>query len=329
MSDPVMTGTGGARFAGSPMADPGEDWLEGCPARLREPLRRCAEGGTPPNMGLMQLLMEAVDPAEAEAVLVRALAALEGRPGPGEGAGRLRSLADLWRANPQAWTTVKSVLSGVEHDGAALSPDAGLAHWAGVFDRAARISPEGSVALYALGNPDLLDAATAEVVARMEAWGLLGSERDLLDIGCGIGRFEAALAPEVRTIVGIDIAGAMIEMARRRCAGLSNVRLLQSSGRDLSPFEDARFDLVFSVDAFPYLVQAGAALVERHVAEAVRVLKPGGNLLILNFSYGGNAEADRDEVAKLAAAHGLNVVRNGVRAFDLWDGLAFHLMRAV
>ena len=300
-------------------------WLDGCPAHLRAPLRRCAQGETPPNVALMQLLTEATDFTEVEMALVRAL---EGLQAEGMSTGliaRLDEALTLARANPQAFATVKAVLGGVEHGGAATVPEEGIAHWAAVFDRAAQISPHGSVALYALGSPDLLQAATGEVVANMRSWGLLGPNRAVLEIGCGIGRFQAALAPEVGRTVGIDISGAMIAAAEERCAGLPNVRVLQSSGRDLSLFQNMSFDFVFAADSFPYLVQSGMSLVEKHFHEAARVLKPSGHFLILNFSYRGNRDADRADIARLAAEAGFSVLRNGVRDFSLWDGLTFHL----
>ena len=304
-----------------------EGWLEGCPARLRGPILRCARGETPPNVALMRLLAEAADPKEAEAALARALDSSRSSESANAGAEtRLGQALAFARANPQAFTVVKAVLGGVDHRNAP-NPDEDVAHWAAVFDRAAQASPEGSVALYALGNPDLLRAATGEVVNALSAWGLLGPERAVLEIGCGIGRLLAALAPAVDLAVGIDISRAMIVAAERRCAGLSNVHVLQSSGRDLSAFRDASFDLVLAADSFPYLVQSAGDLAERHVRDAARALKSAGHLVILNFSYRGDPEADRADVARLAADTGFSVLRNGARPFRLWDGLAFHLAK--
>lgn len=293
----------------------------GGPDRFRPALEGCARGDLPANVALLRLAMEALGPEEVEAALREAReSACRGVHA--DEAARLGEALALWLANPEAFATVKAVLGGVEHGGPAQE----VADWAEAFDRLAQASPEGGVALYALGNPDLLRAATEEVVARMQAWGLLGAERRVLEIGCGIGRLVAALAPEVGEVTGLDVSGGMIARARGRCEGLGNVRLGVSSGRDLSGVPDRSLDLVLAADVFPYLVQAGVAA--RHVAEAARVLAPGGHLLILNFSYRGDPGRDREEVARLAARHGFEVRRMGSGDFELWDAATFLLRKA-
>jgi ubiquinone/menaquinone biosynthesis C-methylase UbiE len=129
----------------------------------------------------------------------------------------------------------------------------------------------------------------------------------------------------VRSIVGTDISATMLETSRRRCAALANVSFRQSSGHDLREFEDASFDLVLAVDTFPYIVHSG--LAERHMAEAARVLRQGGDLVILNYSYRGDPERDRADVLCFGDRYGFEVLRDGARPFTLWDGLAFHLVK--
>jgi ubiquinone/menaquinone biosynthesis C-methylase UbiE len=304
--------------------------LRRCPEAARAPLERGLRGELSPEMALMHLLIELKDPSRVAGLLAGLEAAARADSGCGEAMRRrLARLARLAEDNrPGAEAVVAMLRHDLDHGGAAASPEEGIARWAAMFDRAVRRHAEASVALYALGNPELLRRATAEIVDRMREWGLVGRGRALLEIGCGIGRFEETLAAEAASVVGIDISPGMIEAARARCAGLANVRLLPCSGRDLAMFGAASFDLVFSVDAFPYLVQSGMALAERHVEEAGRVLRPGGDLLILNFSYRGDLQADCDDVGRLAAAFGFDVRRLGIRAFELWDGTAFHLKKA-
>jgi SAM-dependent methyltransferase len=195
------------------------------------------------------------------------------------------------------------------------------------FDRAVDRSETASVAAYSLGDPALLARATREVVDLFERWGLLGADRKTLEIGCGIGRMQAALAPRVAEAHGIDISPGMIEAARKRCADLPNVHLSLGSGRDLAGFADDSLDLVYAVDSFPYIFQAGPALAEAHFHEAARVLRPGGDFVIFNYSYRDDLEGDKRDVHRLARAAGLNVMVAGGQPFTFWDGIAFRMRR--
>lgn len=310
----------------TPRPDP-RAWLAASPDRLRPALEGCANGALPANIALLRLATEAVRPEEVETALAQACDGASRDPRARKAAERLHQALALWHENPQAFATVKAVLDGVEHGGSAADAEQGLARWAEAFDRMAQASPEGSVALYALGNPDLLRAATAEVIARLSEWRLLGPDRRALEIGCGIGRLVAALAPHVDHVTGLDISPEMIARARERCGGLSNVALEVSSGRDLSGVPDGTVDLVLAADVFPYLVQTGAEIVDRHVREAARVLKPGGHLVILNFSYRGDLKRDRSDIAVLAARCGFAFRRSASEDFSLWDAVTFLLQK--
>jgi SAM-dependent methyltransferase len=195
------------------------------------------------------------------------------------------------------------------------------------FDEAVALAPEAAVALYSLGSPDILDRATAEIVARLRQWRLVDAAIDVLDIGCGIGRIERAVASESRSITGIDVSPGLIAAARARCRDLANAAFLCVDGSDLSAFAGRRFGLVLAVDAFPYLAAAGAGIAARHVADAAGLLPPGGALAIFNYSYRGDLEADRADLARLATEYGFAVERSGTRDFSLWDGATFLLRK--
>jgi SAM-dependent methyltransferase len=192
--------------------------------------------------------------------------------------------------------------------------------------RAVAVAPEASVALSSLGSAAILDRATTEIVARLAQWGLSRPDATVLDIGCGIGRIERALAPLVGRITAIDVSPGMIEEARRRCRNLANVAFEQCNGHDLSDFRDRCFGLVLAVDALPYLFAADPEIVARHLQDAAPVLRPGGVAVILNFSYRGDEEADRRDIERLAGINGFTIRRAGTRDFTLWDGLTFLLI---
>jgi SAM-dependent methyltransferase len=315
---------GAASFGGRPLMRGHRDGrtthFARLPRRLRLPLWRCARGELPPNVALANLFMAARDEAEAADALKRSLDYAE-QHDDREGAMRIGQAGELWERTPGAFAAVNDVLGAVDHDHYDGGGEQALAYWAAAFDRAAETSPAAGVALYSLGSSELLRAATEEIVTLLRAEQLLTPSCAVLDLGCGSGRVLAALAPTVGMAVGIDISWRMLEAARDHCAGQTNVHLVRTSGRDLAAFAEGSFDLVLAVDAFPYLVQAELAV--QHVRECGRVLKPGGKLLILNYSYRGDLHWDRAELAELAGAAGLAPVRDGTRDFRLWDGCTF------
>lgn len=207
----------------------------------------------------------------------------------------------------------------------ATSVEEGIARTRRLFDDAVTRNAEASVAMYSLGSPALLARATTEVVAVFDAWGALGPARDALEIGCGIGRLLVPLAGRLHSIVGVDVSPRMIEACTERVAGLANVRVLETDGRDLRAIASRSLDLVYSVDAFPYLVLSGRALVATHLQEIARVLRPGGQLVIFNYAYGRSRALDTAEVAELAEAAGLNVLRSDETPFRLWNAVGFLL----
>jgi SAM-dependent methyltransferase len=200
-----------------------------------------------------------------------------------------------------------------------------VARYAALFDVLVKNSEEASVALYSLGDAALLQSATAEVVKQLERWQFVGADRVVLQIGCGIGRFEAALAGSVNMAYGIDISTEMIAAARRRCAAQQNVRFAVCSGHDLSLFESDMFDGVYAVDTFPYLHAAGSQVVAKHFQEIVRVLRARGDFVLMNFSYRGSLEADRLDVEQLAQQYGFEILANGIQPFEIWDGAVWRL----
>ena len=282
-----------------------------------QPIKDCLAARISPEVAVARMLLAGVAAEGIVAALARH------RPGPDD--ARWAAMGRLVEGRDAALDQLAAEVAatGAQHD---ASGEDGLARIAAFFDRAVAHSPEASVALYSLGDPEILAQATAEIVAWLHANRLLHAAADVLDLGCGIGRIAAALAPLCRTVLGLDVSAGMVAEARRRAA-LANVRFEQTAGRGLDALPAMAFDLVLAVDSFPYMVQAGPDVVGRHVAGAARVLRPGGALVVLNFSYRGDRAADRADAAALAAAHGFALEQDGAAPFDVWDGTAFVLRR--
>jgi SAM-dependent methyltransferase len=196
---------------------------------------------------------------------------------------------------------------------------------AALFDRAVIESPEASVAVYSLGDPARLQVATQEIVDWFGRMHLIGPDQDVLDLGCGIGRVAAAMAPHVRWVLGSDLSRRMLQQAAARCHEAGNVSFVMNTGQDLAGFADGTFDLVLAVDSFPYLMQAGVA--ETHVADAHRILRPHGRLVLLNLSYRNDLAADRADAERWARSYGFDLLEAGSSPFRSWDGVAYIFAR--
>ncbi len=275
-----------------------------------------AAGRISPEVAVARMVMAGLDAAAMAA-------ALQGVDG--AAAGRMRALvAERGAGLDDLAREIRSTVAN--HHASGATPAEGVARIAAFFDGAVQYSPEASVAVYSLGDPAILAQATAEVVAWLEAEGLLRAGMDVVDLGCGIGRVAGAVAPLARTVLALDVSPGMVAEAARRLAGQANVAVRVTGGEDLDALAPGSADLVLAIDSFPYLVQTGEATALAHVAGAARALRPGGALVVLNFSYEGEAN-DRRWAAAWAGAAGLQLVQAGVRPFRLWDGTAYVFVR--
>src|SRR5260370_13325679 len=114
--------------------------------------------------------------------------------------------------------------------------------------------------------------------------------RRLLDIGTGTGRLLEVLAPRVERAVGIDQSREMLALARANLAraGIDNAEIRQAD-RYALPFEADSFDVVTIHHVLHYADDPAAAL-----AEAARVVRPGGVVLVVDFSPHDLVELKRE-----------------------------------
>jgi SAM-dependent methyltransferase len=126
-------------------------------------------------------------------------------------------------------------------------------------------------------------------------WGLrhvpIEKNFTILDVGCGGGRTiqKLAAAAAQGKVYGVDYAGGSVAASRAKNAKLiqeGRVEIKQASVSQL-PFPESRFELVTAVETqyyWPNLV--------KDMQEVLRVLKPGGTLIIILESYKKGAHQD-------------------------------------
>jgi SAM-dependent methyltransferase len=124
----------------------------------------------------------------------------------------------------------------------------------------------------------------AEVLAQLK----IGPGTRLLDIGCGSGYAARMAAALGATVTGIDITPELLAIARERVPGAD----FRAGGMDDLPFADGSFDAAVGFNAFPFADDPARA-----VAEAARVVRPGGLVAATTF-----AEPERNESTALHLA---------------------------
>jgi ubiquinone/menaquinone biosynthesis C-methylase UbiE len=104
----------------------------------------------------------------------------------------------------------------------------------------------------------------------------------VLDLGCGAGHASFAVASHAASVTAYDLTAQMLAVVQREASarGLKNIATVQGMAEVL-PFPDAHFDFVISRFSAHHWHDVPAAL-----REARRVLKPGGNALMIDTAGG-------------------------------------------
>lgn len=118
------------------------------------------------------------------------------------------------------------------------------------------------------------------------------ADHTVVDVGAGTGLLSLAFAERTARVWAIDSSPAMGEYLRVKAAsaGLGNVEIVLASAVSL-PLVDASADLVVSNYCLHELRDADKL---RALAEALRVLKPGGRLMIGDMMFSLNPLRARD-----------------------------------
>lgn len=113
---------------------------------------------------------------------------------------------------------------------------------------------------------------------------LLSKEVNLgrvLELGCGNGTYTKIIAPNSMQIIATDYSDEMVESTKSRLRNIQNVIIQKENCFSVS-FEDNSFDTVFMANLLHIIPNPQKAL-----SECYRVLKRGGNLIILSYTQEG------------------------------------------
>lgn len=144
--------------------------------------------------------------------------------------------------------------------------------------------------------------------------GLLDETWTVADLGCGTGQVAELLAPFVAGVVAVDESAAMLSAARKRLRDQANVTVHEGDLAAL-PLDDESVDAALLFLVLHYTAEPADVL-----AEAYRVLKPGGRLLIVDMMPHDRAEFrdlmghvwqgfGAEDIERWAAAAGLQNLR--------------------
>ncbi|HEV2181053.1 MAG TPA: class I SAM-dependent methyltransferase [Gemmatimonadaceae bacterium] len=151
-------------------------------------------------------------------------------------------------------------------------------------------------------------------------WGLeavsIGTGDTILDVGCGGGRTVAKLAARATAghLHGVDFAPASIAVSRRtnrRSIALGRVSIEQASVSAL-PFAAGTFDLATAIETHFWWQSLGDGM-----REVVRVLKPGGTLVVIaEFYNGGRHTRYAERLGHLTGMAALDVAQHQAMLSD-------------
>ncbi len=140
-----------------------------------------------------------------------------------------------------------------------------------------------------LQQPSVSDEQLSTAVRKLLASRRIG---DLLDIGTGTGRLLRFLGESAEQAVGVDISSKMLLVARSnlQAAGLSHCMVRHANMYEM-PFTNGSFDTITIDDVLNETASPAAA-----VAEAARILRPAGCLLLIEKIPSTNGVTDLENI---------------------------------
>jgi tocopherol O-methyltransferase len=125
--------------------------------------------------------------------------------------------------------------------------------------------------------------AQIDLIEELLAWAKISQADNILDVGCGIGGSSLYLAGRfAANVTGITLSPVQAQRAteRAKAAGLAARVNFQVANALAIPFEDNRFDLIWSLESGEHMPDK-----QKFLQECCRVLKPGGTLILATWCH--------------------------------------------
>ena len=104
------------------------------------------------------------------------------------------------------------------------------------------------------------------------------ADASILEVGAGTGRYSVTLAKEGYRVTAVELVASNLEKLKAKLDGSEPLTALQGNALDLSALPDAAFDLTMLLGPMYHLYDEADR--RQAMAEAVRVTKPGGHILV-------------------------------------------------
>lgn len=147
-------------------------------------------------------------------------------------------------------------------------PSPNIWHWPRVYEAENRAQ-----------DPDGRIARVLRTIAPLQ-------NKTIVDVGCGTGFHLPEFAVEAERVIGVEPHEPLRRDARRRVAELDNVEVLAGHAESL-PLPNESVDVVHARTAYFFGVGCGPG-----IAEAMRVLRPGGSLIVVDLDVSASPYGD-------------------------------------